>query len=160
MNAAKINFKILKNFDNELVDKIYSLEKENLGIDAALNQWQIPVLIRYGRFIIIETDKKERIGVCQILRCWHDFKDAFIHSFYIKSEFRSLGIGGRFLKYIIDILIKEGFERIKLTVDPENIHAIKLYKKEGFKIINLLKDEYGKGLDRYMMQLNLVSKVK
>ena len=45
---------------------------------------------------------------------------------------------------------------MSLTVDVENEPAIRLYRdKIGFKIMHHSKDEYGKGHDRYIMELNL-----
>ncbi|MGL4971301.1 MAG: GNAT family N-acetyltransferase, partial [Cetobacterium sp.] len=37
------------------------------------------------------------------------------------------------------------------TVDPKNSTAISMYKKAGYKIEKLEKDEYGEGIHRYLM---------
>ena len=45
-----------------------------------------------------------------------------------------------------------GYTEIELTVAPENQIAIDLYKKHGYKQESFLKDEYGTGVDRFMMK--------
>ena len=60
-----ITFAVLNSFDNDLIDKLTKLELENLGAGAALNEWQIPVIIRYGRFIIAKNPQQKIVGACQ-----------------------------------------------------------------------------------------------
>ena len=150
-----ITFAVLNSFDNDLIDKLTKLELENLGAGAALNEWQIPVIIRYGRFIIAKNPQQKIVGACQALRSWKDAATAFIHSFYISKELRNKGVGKKLLKYSIDLFFIEGLSRIELTVDPENEAAVSLYKKIGFKVLQLKKDEYGTGNDRYLMFLKI-----
>ena len=50
------------------------------------------------------------------------------------------------------ILKDLGYTEIELTVAPENQIAIDLYKKHGYKQESFLKDEYGTGIDRFMMK--------
>ena len=49
----------------------------------------------------------------------------------------------------------DGFREIELTVDPGNEAANRLYKNFGFKRIELRKNEYGRGVDRDLMRLEL-----
>lgn len=150
-----INFRILDNFDNGLIETIKKLELENLGEDAAINEWQIPVIIRYGKFMTAENDSGEIIGVCEVLRSWNDAYTAFIHSFYIVKNYRKIGIGRKLLEFAVGFCRAEKFSRIELTVDPENITALNLYKSCGFEIRQLKHNEYGSGIDRYLMALKL-----
>jgi ribosomal protein S18 acetylase RimI-like enzyme len=152
----KIKIKILEGFDNELIELIKNLEKENLGELAALNEWQIPVIIRYGKFIeaIIEATG-EIAGICEMLKEWKPGNTAFIHSFYVVEKLRNKGVGSQLLASVIDILKKENFEAAELTVDPGNWAAVNLYDKAGFKEKELEHDEYGKGEDRILMVLKL-----
>lgn len=155
MDNKNISFKVIKSFDLSLIDIIKKLELENLGKDAALNEWQIPVIIRYGKLISVQEDNSRIIGVCEALRCWQDSATAFIHSFYIVKERRSSGIGIRLLSFAVELFRSENFKKIELTVDPENIAALGLYKKLAFKVIKTEYDEYGKGINRYLMRLTL-----
>jgi len=153
---VEINIKVLESFDTSLIDLIKKLEKENLGSAAAINEWQIPVIIRYGKFIIAQIKNTGEIaGVCEMLREWKEKKIAFIHSFYVAKKFRLQGIGKQLLTSVIDILKKEKFESVELTVDIKNKPAVNFYMDFGFAVREIRKNEYGKGINRNLMFLNL-----
>jgi ribosomal protein S18 acetylase RimI-like enzyme len=148
-----ISFRILSSFDANLISKLIKLEVDNLGREAAVNEWQLPVIIRYGKFIIAENECGDIIGVCEMLRQWRHPLYAFIHSFYIEESFRHRGIGKNLLENVIDILKKDGFKFVQLTVDPDNKPALGLYRRFGFIKKMLEIGEYGEGRDRVLMEL-------
>ena len=148
----KVIFKVLDSFDISLIRRIKKLEVQNLGASAAINEWQIPVIIRYGRFVVAEDTSGDIIGVCEILRGWKDPASAFIHSFYIIKKYRHQGIGRKLLQFVIDMLKASAFNSVSLTVAPDNNAAARLYLNEGFEIKSILKNEYGPGIDRYLME--------
>ncbi len=152
-----IFYKEIKDFDWELTERVVKLEKKNLGRELSINQWVIPVVIRYGKFIaaVNSNDDSDIIGVCEIIKNWEKEKSAFIHSFYVDKEYRNKGIGKNLLKKVIDILENEGFRTVELTIDPDNEVAIHLYSEAGFKKIGFRKSEYGRGVDRSLMSLEL-----
>ncbi len=147
----------IKGADWKLVSRIVKLEKKNLGSEASINQWVIPVIIRYGKFIVAQKsrDGSDIIGVCELIRSWKDDSKAFIHSFYIDKEYRKKGIGRKLLGKVIDILKDENFKEIELTVDPGNKIASRLYKDFGFGRIDFRENEYGRGVNRDLMRLKL-----
>jgi len=152
----EIEIRTIEDFDLTLIENIKKLEIENLGRDAAINEWQIPVIIRYGKFIAArQKESGEIIGACEILREWKNARTAFIHSFYICSRYRKQGIGKKLLKYSLDILKDENFEQAELTVDAENKAAVNLYEGFGFKVREIRTDEYGEGINRNLMVLKL-----
>jgi ribosomal protein S18 acetylase RimI-like enzyme len=151
----EINFRTIEKFDSILLDTIKKLEIENLGSDAAINEWQIPVIIRYGKFIVAELGSGEIVGVCEIIREWKEAKVAFMHSFYIKEKYRHKGIGKDLLAYTIKMLMDEGFKIVELTVELENKLAVKLYKDFGFEVKEFRPNEYGDGFNRHLMVLKL-----
>jgi len=151
----RITCRVLESFNNELLEKIKKLEIENLGVDAAVNEWQIPVIIRYGKFLVAEGDKDEIVGVCEIIRDWKEKKTAFIHSFYIVKKLRRSGIGKKLLAFAIKLLAKENFSSVELTVDPKNSAALNFYRYSGFTVMERRKNEYGNGNDRLLMKLKL-----
>jgi len=151
-----IIIKEIKDVDWKLINTIRKLEKRNLGKQASINEWVIPVIIRYGRFIAAMEEKSSNIvGVCELIRSWEDKRTAFIHSFYVDRRYRKKGVGRRLLGEVIDILRVDGFKKVELTVDSKNKASICLYKNFGFARINFRKDEYGRGIDRELMRLEL-----
>ncbi|MCL5070594.1 MAG: GNAT family N-acetyltransferase [Actinobacteria bacterium] len=150
----EIEIRTIKDFSLELIENIKKLEIENLGSDAAINEWQIPVMIRYGKLIVAELKKNGKItGVCEILREWKEDRIAFIHSFYVCTGYRMQGIGKKLLKGALDILRDENFRQVELTVDAENKAAVKLYEDFGFEVKEVRTNEYGLGVDRNLMVL-------
>ena len=151
--------KEVKDFNLDFVLKIKKLETENLGRIWGLNEWIIPVIIKYGKLIIAvqKADLKDKsrkdliVGVNELIRSWENNNIVFIHSFYIKKGYRNKGFGSLLLEKSIEILKKQSVQKIELTVDPQNLTAIGLYKKFGFINSGFKEDMYGKGIGRNVM---------
>lgn len=158
--------------DLEGVDhlKVYLVQDYNLSllkrmVDFGLNifgelgmdEWGLVPQIRHGNvFILKEEDKKRIIGLAILMRDWEDPDKAYLFDYAIAEEYQGNGLGHHFLTAISENLLEQGFKRMSLTVDVENMPAIHLYKdKIGFDIVKESKDEYGKGHDRYIMQFDL-----
>lgn len=153
---AGIIIRELNDFDWQLVNNIKKLERRNLGKAAAINEWVIPVIIRYGKIIIVQnTRDKDIIGICELLRSFENKFTAFIHSFYIDTPYRSKGIGKKLLQEVIRIMKADKIKNIELTIDPGNTMAMDLYGSLGFENAGIRKNEYGRGIDRTVMRLEL-----
>ena len=147
----------LKDFDPQLLSNIKRLERRNLGRVAAINEWIIPVIIRYGKvFIVQNTEDMRIIGICELLKSFENKFTAFIHSFYIDISYRGKGAGKKLLQEVIKILSADKIKYVELTVDPVNTAAINLYRSFDFEKVSIRKNEYGKGIDRIFMRLKLV----
>lgn len=72
-----------------------------------------------------------------------------INYIFVINEYRRKYIAYNLIKYVID---NYEFENITLEVNVNNIGAINLYKKLGFKIINIRKNYYD-GIDGYLMEV-------
>jgi len=157
-----ITIKVLNNTEPEIILELKKLEIENLGRNASINEWIIPIFIKYGKVIVVVkkykyrfSEKEKIIAVNEMLKKWDDQKTVFIHSFYVKKVFRNLGIGEFLLKESIDILKKENIKNIELTVAPDNYVAIRLYEKYNFKKVLYLTDIYGRGINRDLMRCKI-----
>jgi len=152
----KIKIEHIEDFDFELIKTLCELEIESLGDEASINQWVIPVLIRYGMVSIAKKMPNDEIaGVCQIIRSYRAPTEVFIHSFYIRPGFRGKKIGKQLLREVIDKLRTDDLKKVYLTVDPNKTAALALYGSLGFKCCGTRKDEYGKGIDRNIYLLAL-----
>lgn len=58
----------------------------------------------------------------------------YIYSFTVMEPFRNLGIGSRMLTAAEDILRKRNFQVATISVAKENMGALKLYKRSGYRV--------------------------
>ncbi|MGC9010176.1 MAG: GNAT family N-acetyltransferase [Sulfolobales archaeon] len=65
-------------------------------------------------------------------------KSAYIDSLALEASYRGRGFGRVFLEELENLFRKEGFEKIYLTVKHNNLRALSLYLKRGFRIKNLV----------------------
>lgn len=147
---------VVQDFDMKLLSRIVKYGIESFG-KIASNEFVIAPQIRQGNvYILKEEDSNKILGLAILMRNWEDANMAYLWDYSIGKKIRGMGIGLEFLKVIGEDLIDQNFERMSLTVDVENASAIKLYKdKVGFDEVLTRKDEYGKGEDRFFMELDL-----
>jgi len=111
-----------------------------------------------NRIVFIAFNHKLPIGVALVsYESAERFKHlAHMYSVYIKKEFRGKGISNLLIKSImLSIKRRKNIKKIKLNVVKQQIQAINLYKKFGFKIIGELKKEMkikNKYYDEYLME--------
>jgi ribosomal protein S18 acetylase RimI-like enzyme len=84
---------------------------------------------------------------------------ADIHGVYVNHKFRNQGIGNLMFSRAL-CLIKENVQvrKIKLTVNPKQTQAVGLYKKHGFEVTGVSKNELyfdGKFYDEMLMEIIL-----
>jgi len=167
--------RVIENLDGDIGNlKVYLVQDFNLSllkriVDFGLNifgelgmdEWGLVPQIRHGNvFLLKEEEKKRIIGLAILMRDWEDTEKCYLFDYAISEDFQGQGLGYHFLISICKNLIEQDFKKMSLTVDVENVSAIKLYKdKMGFEIDSFNKDEYGEGHDRYIMVLDL-NKVK
>ena len=73
----------------------------------------------------------------------------------VSEDFRGHGYGRQLLLESLKILRGNGIHNLQLTVEPNNIPAMSLYRKEGFEIKEVKKNYLGPGEDRIVMGLAL-----
>lgn len=57
----------------------------------------------------------------------------WIEELYLRPEYRSLGLGSEFFKFLEDNKA-DNIKRLRLEVEEENTRVVKLYKRMGFKM--------------------------
>ena len=110
------------------------------------------IYITFGSDLIVADVGGKVVGYIALM---NHGKDAKIVSFAVRRAFRGRGIGRRLLKSAIERCKQRGKERILLEVRVSNIVAQRLYKKNGFEIIDIIPNYYNDGEDAYLMVLDL-----
>lgn len=149
----KIEIELISEVNLKVIDEVAALEADNFG-DGALNRWHLPVMVRYGKVFVI---KAEGIiaGAAEMMADWQQFDHVFIIGFSISKTYQSQGLGKKLMRAIIDFATNDNRSYLSLTVARDNTSALKLYSKLGFKEIRKLKNEYGPGVDRLLLRLDL-----
>jgi ribosomal-protein-alanine N-acetyltransferase len=78
-----------------------------------------------------------------------------IISFAVKKEFQGYGIGSLLLDRAIERIRLRGKRSVLLEVRVSNLRAQNLYKKKGFKVVDVIHGYYRDGESAYLMALNL-----
>ena len=136
MNYTDLEKKVKTASCNEI---IMILEKCSIEFKTQLN---INVDIKkYGKKIFDFAitfefwDKNELVGLVAAYFNNNIVKVGFITSVCVRKEYQNCGLATILLNDVINYAEKNNYLKIKLEVYLENIKAISLYKKLGFKII-------------------------
>lgn len=81
----------------------------------------------------------------------------FLSKLYLKSDRRGKGIASEMLKRVFSEAEKAGKTSVYLTVNKYNDHAVNVYKKKGFEVIDSVVTDIGNGfvMDDYIMEYRL-----
>ena len=60
-----------------------------------------------------------------------------IEAIGVDSNYQNKGIGKQLMDYVISIAKEQGCNTVALTVNKENITAIKFYEKLGMRVKNI-----------------------
>ena len=125
-------FKI-KNYNKSYYNQIINIW-EDLGLgskERGDNNRVIEKTINSGGkfLVLVNSDNDEVIGTSWLT---NDARRIYLHHFGIKKEYQNKGYAKLLLKASIDYA-KEKKLQIKLEVHRNNLKAIELYKKYGFK---------------------------
>lgn len=77
-----------------------------------------------------------------------------IEQFEVITKERGKGIGDKLLKYLIEKYKERDIKNITLEVKEDNIVAINLYKKYGFKKVST-REKYYDGINGLLMEKTL-----
>jgi ribosomal-protein-alanine N-acetyltransferase len=116
------------------IEKIIEIEKNSFSNPWDINSYE-KLLKDYESKIFVYLYENEIMAYAVFL----DMVDVYeLVKIAVKKEFRSKSIGSKFLEETI----KELDKGIFLEVREKNEHAIALYKKVGFCIVNVRKNYY------------------
>lgn len=73
--------------------------------------------------------------------------ELFLHKLFVHPLCRNMGLGSALMREALSTATAP----VLLTVDPENVHAVKLYEGMGFKIRERIKGYYRPHEDRCIM---------
>ncbi|WP_094605866.1 Mycothiol acetyltransferase [Sporomusa silvacetica DSM 10669] len=136
----------------KLMERLVELEQEAFGY-GGMNEWHLVPIIRHGK-VFVSKDNDVVVGAVQYMRDWDNPELAYMISVSVAGEARGKGIGTELLAKSIEILFDDKIIKVELTVEADNVAAVKVYKEKlGFEVTEFRKNEYGPGQDRLVMVL-------
>ncbi len=136
------------------VDEIYALEQLCFKEDA-FSKKQFNYLVRKanGEFVVVR--KNNKIIAYLIILKRKNSKQYRIYSIAVNPHERGLGIAKKLLDYAEEKSIINKTHKIALEVSENNITAVDLYKKQGYKKIGTRKNYYADGSSALIMTKEL-----
>lgn len=91
-----------------------------------------------AQYVAIESGNV--VGWCDVFGHWaYALEHVGTLGMGVHSAYRRKGIGGRLIKATLDHALRKGIYRVTLEARSDNIAAIKLYERVGFKHEALIK---------------------
>jgi ribosomal-protein-alanine N-acetyltransferase len=127
------------------LNRLYEIERECFG-EEAFSQHQIATLIRdYNSISLVAVENNIIIGfILGAIYFQRNALDGHVLTIDISPPNRRRGVGSRLLKEIERIFSEKNVKTCHLEVKEDNVEAIKLYEKAGYKKIAKLKNYYGR----------------
>jgi ribosomal-protein-alanine N-acetyltransferase len=145
-------FREIKDLSFEKMNEIVELENiifKGGGVD----KWLIKSLSHYGKIFVLEENDKI-VALAEFMATFNK-DEAYLYGICIRLDKRGMGYGKKLLIESENILKENNIKKIFLTVSPNNIGAIKLYKNLNYLNLKFLENEYGLGEDRYLFYKNI-----
>lgn len=102
---------------------------------------QYKILLRYFGSCSFVAERDSDIAAFEMgLPSERDPGTYFLWQIGVAAHFRGQGLAGRLLSHIEGELCEAGFERIEVTIDPDNTPSLRAFEKAGYRNISTEED--------------------
>ena len=143
LNFSKMNLDDLKILSPILQSDFDDFWNENIFKSELENE---------NSYYIVVKENDDILGFGGL---WKSIDDVHITNIVTKKSFRNKGIGNAILNELINQAKIFGYNIITLEVNENNLPAISLYKKFGFKEVGFRKKYYNTTDNAIIMNLDL-----
>jgi len=130
------------------LEEIVDIEKELYKSPWNLNQFKYELEENEFSYLFILENEGVIVGYYGF---WVMFENVDITKVSIRKEFQGMKLSNILMEDCFKRVNDLGCERINLEVRIDNVKAINLYKKHGFKDVIVRKDYYAKGEDALIL---------
>ncbi|MCW4030458.1 MAG: GNAT family N-acetyltransferase [Candidatus Bathyarchaeota archaeon] len=150
-NHVDLSVKRIK--DKQHIEDLLKIDQTAFSKNL-LNSWILVPYLHMGNVFGVYAQGSLK-GFAIYLKSW-DEPLVYLAELAIEKESQGKGYGYYLLFESLLQLKMGGVAKVGLTVDPNNERALRLYSERfGFKFVEFRKDEYGPGLDRLFLTLDL-----
>jgi ribosomal-protein-alanine N-acetyltransferase len=133
------------------LDKLYEIEMECFEREAFTKQQIAHLLTDYNSVSLVAKVNGEIIGfIIGIIYLERNSPTGHILTIDISPIYRRKGIAQKLLQEIEKIFKEKGVKACRLEVREDNIAALRLYQKFGYKKVAKLKNYYGNAHGIYL----------
>lgn len=154
-----VQIKVIVGLAREIWNEYFTAIIGKAQVDYMLDKFQskkaITEQLEKGFLYFLIKVNNEVIGYIGVLP---KEKKLFLSKLYVRSAERGKGYGREAIKFLEELAIKKGVNRISLTVNKNNSATIETYKKLGFEVRDHVIQDIGNGfvMDDYEMQKDLL----
>jgi ribosomal-protein-alanine N-acetyltransferase len=94
----------------------------------------------YASLFVAKT--REQAAVIAFACVWVIDQEMKINNIAVHPEYRSRGVGSRFLRFLLEYAASQGCREVTLEVRPSNLVALHLYRRSGFAPVGRRKQYY------------------
>lgn len=132
------NYKI-HSLNCDYLDQAYEIEQQINGNHAWSRQMFLGELNNPLAYYWVVAQEENIIGFIGL----HDLNpEGYITNFGIKKEYQGQKLGQYLLSFLIEKCCQWHLKAVSLEVNENNLRAINLYKKFGFKVEGFIKEYY------------------
>jgi len=133
------------------LDRLYAIEKECFEKEAFSKQQIASLLSDYNSISLIAKTNSEIVGyIIGMIYYERKMPVGHILTIDVATAYRQKGIAQRLLLETEKIFKEKGLRAVCLEVREDNIAALKLYQKLGYKKIAKLENYYGNAHGIYL----------
>lgn len=128
-----------------LLDKLYEIEKQCFDREAFTKQQLSYLLADYNTVGLVARVNDEIVGfVIAQIEIERRMMFGHILTVNVAPAYRRKGIAQRLLAEIESMLREKGVKECRLEVREDNVAALNLYQKLGYKVVSKLEEYYGR----------------
>ncbi len=133
------------------LDRLYTIEKECFDKEAFTKQQIASLLSDYNSISLIAKISSEIVGfIIGMVYYERNTPVGHILTIDVALTYRKRGIAQKLLQGIEKIFRERGLRAVHLEVREDNIAALRLYQKLGYKKITKLENYYGNAHGIYL----------
>lgn len=136
------------------LDRLCEIEKECFREEAFSRQQIANLLAEYNSISLVAVENNRVVGfVIGALCVDRNALDGHVLTIDVSQSHQRKGVGLKLLREIEKIFINKNVKTCHLEVREDNIKALGLYEKIGYKRIGKLENYYGKADGLYLRKI-------
>jgi ribosomal-protein-alanine N-acetyltransferase len=133
------------------LDRLREIEKECFGEEAFSRSQIASLLGDYNSLGLVAVENKKIVGfIIGVISVERKAFDGHVLTIDVLPQYQRKGIGSKLLQGVERIFMEKNVKKCHLEVREDNIGALRLYKKNGYRTIGKLKNYYGRSDGLYL----------